>query len=75
MKRRSNRMFPVLTAWGFTTEENRVPPDSEMPYLLRRRIRPVFILPFLLHGIRRQQGRGSFLYAPTTLASSLAKSD
>ncbi len=28
-------IYPVLTAWGFTTEENRVPSDSEITELLK----------------------------------------
>lgn len=28
-------IYPVLTAWGFTTEENRVPSDTEITELLR----------------------------------------
>lgn len=28
-------IYPVLTAWGFTTEENRVPPDAEITELLK----------------------------------------
>ncbi len=29
-------IYPVLTAWGFTLEENRVPPESEIAELLTR---------------------------------------
>lgn len=29
-------IYPVLTAWGFTREENRVPPESEIAELLTR---------------------------------------
>ncbi len=29
-------IYPVLTAWGFTREENRVPPESEIKELLTR---------------------------------------
>jgi len=29
-------IYPVLTAWGFTREENRVPPESEIRELLTR---------------------------------------
>ena len=28
-------IYPVLTAWGFTTEENRVPFDAEITELLK----------------------------------------
>ena len=28
-------IYPVLTAWGFTTEENRVPSDAEITELLK----------------------------------------
>ena len=28
-------IYPVLTAWGFTTEENRVPSDSEITEFLK----------------------------------------
>ena len=28
-------IYPVLTAWGFTTEENRIPPDDEITELLK----------------------------------------
>lgn len=29
-------IYPVLTAWGFTLDENRVPPESELAELLER---------------------------------------
>lgn len=28
-------IYPVLTAWGFTTEENRIPSDTEIAELLK----------------------------------------
>ena len=64
-------IYPILTAWGFTTEENRVPSDAEIVELLENVgyervrlegniVRPANIAIFVVHPPGHFLADGSF---------------